>query len=113
MQHEVELVVEMLEPRRAAEAGEERRVHVERAGQEGEGALPERDAARAVQEEERPSLTGLEHLDGRAAGAEREEASLRRRGRHQAAAVRSAIRRAASLCVPGTTRSSLGSAFGQ
>src|SRR4030095_15056176 len=76
------------------------------------GALPERDAARAVQEEERPSLTGLEHLDGRAAGAEREEASLRRRGRHQAAAVRSAIRRTASLCVPGTTRSSLGSAFG-
>src|SRR5207249_12320462 len=109
VEDQIELVVEVLEAGRLPEAGEEGRVDVVLARQQRKRALPGRDAARPVQEEEGDAVAGIQHLDGRPPRAERDDARARRRA--HAAAGRSAARRAASFWPPGTTRSARGSGF--
>src|SRR5213078_419858 len=109
VEDQVELVLEVLEAGRPAEAGEERRPDVVLARQQRQRAVPGGDAARAVQEEERGAVAGVAYLDRRPPGAERDDARARRA---HAAAGRSAARRAASACAPGTARCSGGSDLG-
>jgi hypothetical protein len=64
-------------------------------GEERKDAFPARDAARAVQEDERRAVPRLEDLDRGPTGAEWNDAGARRRA--HAAAGRSAVRWAAAL----------------
>ena len=91
---EIELVLEVLEPGRLPEAREERCVDAVVPGEEGEHALPGGNAARAVEEEERRTLTRLEDLHRRSPGPELDQP---REGSAHAVTGRSARRRAPSF----------------
>src|SRR5262245_32147068 len=108
VQEEIPLVVEQLEPGRAAEAGKQRRIHSIAPRQHRQGAIPRRHAAGTVQEEEWRSRTRLEHLDRRASGPELEDP-----GRRLVAHAAASARPEPLVNCPGFVRSLAGSGFGQ
>src|SRR5439155_182166 len=115
VQEEIELVLEVLESRRLAEAREERGMDAERAREQRQRALPRGDAACPVEEEEGRAVARLQDLDSRPGGAELDEPRQRRahgRAPRPSPAGRSACALASTFRLPGLARRAAGRAFG-